>query len=534
MMDSQENFFGYGEAPIKGVSSITPELNAIQHLILAYVEQLAYYIIQLEQRGYSNAKIQAEFLDVLASMIENVDYTEKTLNEILTILYDEIYEARELYSKICEKNGDEPFFLKSPCRFKKECTLSEAIKQGQKIVKKNLEKVTEEEKQKIQIFEIVLKSICLYVIELIDLKENVDFEYKKLLSALSILNFSESILQRYDELMEDYVNVDHELALKVYDVRKREFGEFQKVKIPTEIKPGKCILVAGTNLKELELILEATKDKSINVYTHGQMIVAHTYKKFEQYKHLAGHFGRGIEYCGSDFANFHGPIYLTKLSLHKMDRVFRRPVFTSDRFVPEGLITVQNHNYEELIERALNSRGYNNPREGRLIEHGLSEREFYSSMSDISRKIEDGEFKHIMLLGVSNGTEEQADFFRNFFSNLSSDSVVVSFSYFDPSISYNRLNMDYAFPFVYKILEEFLKVRTVEELDPVILFTRCEPHTIPNLFYMKYLGIKRIYFGECSPILVNPKLVNIIRDELGLLKYSTPQNDAEVITGKKP
>ncbi len=51
---------------------------------------------------------------------------------------------------------------------------------------------------------------------------------------------------------------------------------------PTNVRiapvEGKAVLVAGHDLRDLAAILEATKDKGINVYTHGEMLPADSYR----------------------------------------------------------------------------------------------------------------------------------------------------------------------------------------------------------------------------------------------------------------
>ena len=46
---------------------------------------------------------------------------------------------------------------------------------------------------------------------------------------------------------------------------------------------GPFIVVTGNDLKDLELLLEQTKDKGINIYTHGEMLPAHAYPKLNKY-----------------------------------------------------------------------------------------------------------------------------------------------------------------------------------------------------------------------------------------------------------
>ena len=55
------------------------------------------------------------------------------------------------------------------------------------------------------------------------------------------------------------------------------YGTPVPVKVPLSVEKGPFIVVTGHDLRDLELLLEQTKDKGINVYTHGEMLPAHAY-----------------------------------------------------------------------------------------------------------------------------------------------------------------------------------------------------------------------------------------------------------------
>ena len=62
------------------------------------------------------------------------------------------------------------------------------------------------------------------------------------------------------------------------------------VPTPVRVEPikGKCILVSGHDLKDLEELLKQTEGKGINIYTHGEMLPAHGYPGLKKYPHLVG------------------------------------------------------------------------------------------------------------------------------------------------------------------------------------------------------------------------------------------------------
>lgn len=56
------------------------------------------------------------------------------------------------------------------------------------------------------------------------------------------------------------------------------YGNPYPHKVDVTIKKGPFIIVSGHDLKDLEMLLEQTKDMGINIYTHGEMLPCHGYE----------------------------------------------------------------------------------------------------------------------------------------------------------------------------------------------------------------------------------------------------------------
>ena len=93
------------------------------------------------------------------------------------------------------------------------------------------------------------------------------------------------------------------------------YGTPTPVVVPLTVEKGPFIVVTGHDLKDLELLLEQTKDKGINIYTHGEMLPAHAYPKLKKYPHLKGNFGTAWQNQQKEFANLPAPVFIyNKLS----------------------------------------------------------------------------------------------------------------------------------------------------------------------------------------------------------------------------
>ena len=116
-------------------------------------------------------------------------------------------------------------------------------------------------------------------------------------------------------------------------------------------------MVDGTNIKELAEILKTTQNLDIDIYTHGEMLTAHSYPEINKYKHLKGHYGQGVGNSILDFSTFPGAVFVGRHSIDNIDNLYRGRIFTSDIVVPKGVSKIDD-DWSPLIEAAIEARGF--------------------------------------------------------------------------------------------------------------------------------------------------------------------------------
>ena len=101
-------------------------------------------------------------------------------------------------------------------------------------------------------------------------------------------------------------------AMELLDAGNTEtYGHPVPTKVPLGHKKGKAILVSGHDLIDLEAILKQSEGKSINVYSHGEMLPTHGYPGLKKYQHFYGHYGTAWQNQQKEFAQFPGAILMT-------------------------------------------------------------------------------------------------------------------------------------------------------------------------------------------------------------------------------
>ena len=95
------------------------------------------------------------------------------------------------------------------------------------------------------------------------------------------------------------------------------------INIDVRDKPG--ILISGHDLRDLEMLLEQTKGKGIDVYTHGEMLPANSYPAFKKYNNFAGNYGNAWWKQNEEFEKFNGPILTDNKLYNPSKRFIQKP-----------------------------------------------------------------------------------------------------------------------------------------------------------------------------------------------------------------
>lgn len=515
-----------------GSCAISPILSSLQEVILLYLGDMAFYLLELKKVGVKNVQLNNNVIDVISSLIIGIDYTPDQFNKIISKVYVDLIQTKSMYRELCARKTID----KCNLNFKKmkQVGYSQAIKEGEKHKKLKHQKYTEHEKHLLASFLMIIKSICINLVELTGYGCDETEAYYSILEMLKLMNNPQELLKEKEkEQMERFTNLDHSLIQEICEKRKERYGTITTAEVSFSTRPNRAILVSGTNLRELELILKAAAKNGIDVYTHGKMIIAHAYPKLRAYSNLVGHYGKGPSYGLVDFAAFPGAVFLTKLSMQRIEKLYRGRVYTTDSIAPAGASIIYGENFNPLIESALLAKGFVTVQQKPPIKIGYDEEEVIKKITEVAEKMERGEIKHFFAIGVSNDTKAQREYFERFLQLVPNDCFVLSFSYSKKSDNVLFLPYEFDISITYRAIEILTKKIPVSDLKMSILFTRCELHTISNLLNIKFMGFNDIYFPTCSPNLVNPAMIDDIKETYNIKSYSDPQADLHsMLSGK--
>ena len=166
-----------------------------------------------------------------------------------------------------------------------------------------------------------------------------------------------------DELLPIVLEVG-EINLKCMALLDRANTETYGNPVPTQVsltvEKGPFIVISGHDLYDLKQLLEQTKDKGINIYTHGEMLPAHAYPKLKKYPHLKGNFGTAWQNQQKEFANLPAPVLFTTNCLMPPKASYADRVFTTEVVAfPDTVHIGEDKDFTPVIEKALELGGGN-------------------------------------------------------------------------------------------------------------------------------------------------------------------------------
>lgn len=516
----------YDEIFSKGAYSINPSSSSLQEVILIYLKELAYYILHLQELGAHNEVIKENIIEAILGIITNVDYNQYYFQEIIITLSQDLSQAKALYAGLCAKNNQKPEFLKSYFKHGKIFNIADIIRKGEMYFIKKNTSYTFDQKNLFDLMLFLIKNICIRITKIRSYNKPYEKAYNSILILLNAMNLDDLSIAEAKSIIENASLEYHQLMKELCDAQEEAHGKRESVYISFAPRNGKAILVSGIDMTQLEAVLKATKDRGIDVYTHGlAMLMAHTLANFRKYPNLVGHFGKGSESSLFDFVAFPGAILTTRYLFQKVDYLYRGRLFTTDSHAPKGIIKIKNGDYEPLIQAALASKGFTKKQQKLILKVGFKQKEIEKKVKEIINKMEKNEIRHLYIIGLLKLENGYKEYFTKFMNLMPKDCYALSLAYDQNEENVLHIDSFYDYLVIYKILEQINEKIPLNQLKISMFITRCDQYTISNVINFINLGIKDIYLCKCIPTLINPALSLTMRKTFGINEFSTPEED---------
>ncbi|MCC0650139.1 hydroxylamine reductase [Clostridioides sp. ZZV15-6598] len=378
-------------------------------------------------------------------------------------------------------------------------------------------------------------------------KEVNDFFYEGLIAVGEDLSS--------DELL-GFVMKTGEINLKCMELLDRAntetYGTPEPTQVPMKIEKGPFIVVTGHDLYDLHKLLEQTKDKGINIYTHGELLPAHAYPKLKEYKHLKGNFGTAWQNQQKEFDNIPAPILFTTNCLMPVKDSYRDRVFTTEVVAYPGMVHIgEDKDFSSVIEKSLELGGYKEDMHmtgingGDMLTTGFARGTVSSVQDTVVEAVKNGAIRHFLLVGGCDGAKPGRNYYTEFVKQAPEDTVILTLAC--GKYRFNDLNLGEigGLPRLmdmgqcndtYSAIQVAVSLANafecdVNELPLSIVLSWYEQKAVCVLLTLLYLGIKNIYIGPSLPAFLSQNVLNILVEKFALTPISTPEEDMKKILG---
>ena len=347
-------------------------------------------------------------------------------------------------------------------------------------------------------------------------------------------------------------------CMELLDRANREtYGNPVPTTVPLSIEPGPFIVVSGHDLHDLALLLEQTKDKGINIYTHGEMLPCHAYPKLKEYPHLKGNFGTAWQNQQKEFATLPAPILFTTNCLMPPRPSYEDRIYTTSVVGYEGMVHIEGtkdgkKDFTPIIKHALKLGGYEHDHSmsgingGHILTTGFAHGAVLSHADKLTAAIKNGDIKHIFLVGGCDGAHPGRNYYTEFVKQTPMDSLVLTlacgkyrFNDLDlgeidgiPRIlDMGQCNDSYSAIKVALALAEAFNC-DINELPLTLVLSWYEQKAVCILLTLLALGVKNIYLGPTLPAFMTETVVRFLVDTYNLQPITAPEQDMDAILGR--
>ena len=520
-----------------GVCGKTPEVAALQDLLIYQIKGISCYAKEIVEKGINVDKSIVTFIEnSLFTTLTNVNFDADVHVEMLRES-QKIKEAlRKKVGKIKNDTDHATYNLSE--------TKAEMIEDAKKagiMYDQNLDPDIRSLRQTIVYG---LKGISAYGHQARELgyyDDQVDNFYIRALEATTDDNLSVEELIRWTMRTGD---MSVAVMKKLDEANTTVYENPSPHKVNVHIKKGPFIIVSGHDLKDLEMLLEQTEGKGINIYTHGEMIPSHGYPGLKKYSHLVGNFGGAWQDQQKEFDNIPGCILMTTNCLMRPRETYKDRIFTTSVVGWDGVKHIAKgkdgkKDFSEIINKALELGGYEEDQEPHEILVGFGHHATLSNAETIVDAVKEGKIRHFFLMGGCDGARPGRNYYTEFAKMVPEDCIILTLAcgkYRFNKLEFGEVSGVPRLLDVGQCNDVYSAVRIataladafgtdVNGLPLSLIISWYEQKAVADLLALLSLGIKGIFLGPTLPAFLSPNVLQYLVDTFDLRPISTAEDD---------
>ena len=325
---------------------------------------------------------------------------------------------------------------------------------------------------------------------------------------------------------------------------------------PTSVRvtpvPGKCILVSGHDLGDLDLLLRQTEGRGINVYTHGEMLPCLAYPELKKYPHLVGNYGGAWQDQAKEFDAFPGPILMTTNCIQRPRDTYMNRIFTTGLVAWPGVTHIGSEkDFTPVIESALEAEGFTEEAVAefgpeKTITIGFARNAVLGVADQVIKAVKSGDVRHFFLVGGCDGAKSGRNYFTQFAMAVPEDCVILTLAcgkYRFNKIDFGTIGGIPRLLDIGQCNDAYSAVQIaialadafdcdVNELPLSMILSWYEQKAVSILLTLLHLGVRNIKLGPSLPAFITPEVLNVLVEKFAIAPITTAENDLSQILGE--
>ena len=329
------------------------------------------------------------------------------------------------------------------------------------------------------------------------------------------------------------------------------YGNPEITKVNIGVRSNPAILVSGHDLRDLEMLLEQTKDTGVDVYTHSEMLPAHYYPTFKKYSHFVGNYGNAWWKQKEEFESFNGAILMTTNCIVPPKDSYKDRMFTTGAAGYPGVKHIGGEigeikDFSEIIEVAKKCKPPVEIERGEIV-GGFAHNQVLSLADKIVEAVQNGDIKKFIVMAGCDGRAKSRNYHTEFAKALPKDTVILAAGC--AKYKYNKLNLgdingiprvldagqcndSYSLAVIALKLKEVFGLDDINELPIIYNIAWYEQKAVIVLLSLLYLGVKNIHLGPTLPAFLSPNVLNVLVENFGISGIGSVEDDIKLFFNK--
>jgi hydroxylamine reductase len=524
-----------------GVCGKSPEVGALQDLLIYIVKGVAHVAVEGNKHGVSDTSLHRHIAQAVFSTLTNVNFDSDRFVKLI----NDVVERREKLKKKIALAGGPVEYNEAAVNIIPAASTEGMIKQGSEVGIMMNPDLNPDIRSLQELLVYGIKGVAAYADHAAILGQEDEAVYKFIAEGLAAtLDPSKSA----DEMMGLLLKCG-EINLRAMELldagNTGKYGHPAPTSVPLAPKAGKAILVSGHDLQDMEMILRQTEGKGINVYTHGEMLPTHGYPGLKKYEHFYGHYGTAWQNQQKEFGKFPGAIVMTTNCIQKPTESYMDNLFTTGLVGWPGVNHIGDKDFSLAIDKALEMSGFSETEEGKSVTVGFARNAVLGVAGAVIEAVKNKDIRHFFLVGGCDGAKPGRNYFTEFVEKAPDDTIVMTlacgkFRFFDKELGdiggiprlldIGQCNDAYSAVQISVALANAFEVG-VNDLPLSIILSWYEQKAVAILLSLLHLGIRNIRLGPTLPAFITPNILKVLVDNFNLMPISTAEEDLKAILG---